>query len=337
MLQRSSILFLFFTSLTLAQQIGSVGDWPDWRGPDRDGISREKGLPDKWSLDGQNLAWKAPYGGRSTPVVLGDHLYLENTAGKGETEQERVLCFNADTGKLLWEYKFSLFQSDVPAHRVGWASPAADPETGNVYSFGVNNLLTALSKDGKKLWERSITEEFSPFTTHGGRTVSPLIDGNLVIVSTPTSTWGTQANRAQRFIALDKRTGDIIWISTPGGRPYDTSYAALNIVTINGTRLLVTGGSDGAALAMKPQTGEPVWNLVIAKRGLNTGIVVNGNYAIVSHGDENLDSNEMGMIAGFRRHPQRQARQGCHQVVGPGIYGRFLVAGDRWRSYLPGG
>jgi outer membrane protein assembly factor BamB len=299
MLRRSSILLLCFASLALGQEIGSVGDWPDWRGPDRDGVSREKSLPEKWSLGGHNLAWKAPYGGRSTPVVLGDHLYLQNTAGKDETEQERILCLNADTGKLIWEYKFNLFQSDVPAHRVGWASPAADPETGNVYVFGVNNLLTALTKDGKKLWERSITEEFSPFTTHGGRTVSPIVDGNLVIVSTPTSTWGTQANRAQRFIALDKRTGDIVWISTPGGRPYDTSYAPMNIVTVNGMRLLVTGGADGAALAMKPQTGEPVWNLVIAKRGLNTGILVNGKYALLSHSEENLDSNEMGMIAAF--------------------------------------
>src|SRR5438067_13821844 len=94
--------------------------------------------------------------------------------------------------------------------------------------FGVNNLLTAVTREGKKIWERSITEEFSPFTTHGGRTVSPMIDGNLVIVSTPTSTSGTQAGRAQRFIALDKRTGDIVWIRTPGGRPYDTSYAPMN-------------------------------------------------------------------------------------------------------------
>jgi outer membrane protein assembly factor BamB len=298
MLSRSSILLLCSTSV-FAQQIGSVGDWPDWRGPDRNGTSREKGLPEKWSLSGQNLAWKAHYGGRSAPVILGDHLYLENTAGSGANEQERLMCFNADTGKLLWEYKFNLFQSDVPAHRVGWASPAADPETGNVYAFGVNNLLTALSKDGKKLWERSITEEFSPFTTHGGRTVSPLIDGNLVIVSTPTSTWGSMANRSQRFIALDKRTGDIVWISTPGGRPYDTSYGPLAIANVNGTRLLVTGGGDGAALAMKPQTGEPVWNFVVAKRGLNTAIVVNGNSAIVSHSEENLDSNEMGMLAAF--------------------------------------
>ena len=299
MSRKTLISFLIFASAASAQEIGSVGDWPDWRGPDRDGISREKGLPDKWSLAGENLAWKEPYGGRSTPVVLGDHLYIENTAGSGASEQERVMCFNADTGKLLWEYKFNLFQSDVPAHRVGWASPAADPETGNVYSFGVNNMLTALTKDGKKLWERSITEEFSPFTTHGGRTVSPIISGALIIVSTPVSTWGAMGNRAQRFIALDKRTGDIVWISTPGGRPYDTSYSPMNIVTVNGLRLLVTGGSDGAALAMKPQTGEPVWNLVIAKRGLNTGIVLNGKYAIVSHGDENLDSADMGMIAAF--------------------------------------
>jgi outer membrane protein assembly factor BamB len=339
MLKRSLTPFLLLASLTLtfpapalAQEIGSVGDWPDWRGPDRDGVSREKGLPEKWSLSGENLAWKAAYGGRSTPVVLGDHLYLQNTAGKGETEQERILCFNADTGKLLWEYKFNLFQSDVPPHRVGWASPAADPETGNVYVFGVNNLLTALTQDGKKLWERSITEEFSPFTTHGGRTVSPIIDADLVIVSTPTSTWGSQANRAQRFIALDKRTGEIVWISTPGGRPYDTSYAPMNIVTVNGMRLLVTGGADGAALAMKPETGEPVWSLVIAKRGLNTGIVMHGNYAIVSHSEENLDSNEMGMIASFDATGKGKLGKESIKWADKGFLGGFsspVLDGDR--------
>ena len=336
MMRCCALFLLCYSSVVSAQQTGAVGDWPDWRGPDRDGISREKGLPEKWSLDGQGLAWKAPYGGRSTPVVLGDHLYLENTAGARETEQERLMCFNADTGKLLWEYKFSLYQSDVPAHRVGWASPVADPETGNVYSFGVNNLVTALTKDGQKLWERSITEEFSPFTTHGGRTVSPMIDGNLVIVSTPTSTWGTQANRAQRFIALDKRTGDIIWISTPGGRPYDTSYGPMNIVTINGTRLLLAGGSDGSAMAMKPQTGEPVFNLVIAKRGLNTGIVVNGKYAIASHGDENLDSNEMGMILAFDASRTGKLGKDAIKWSVPGFRGRILFAGDRWRPHLSG-
>jgi outer membrane protein assembly factor BamB len=274
-------------------------DWPDWRGPRRDGISREKGLPEKWSLAGENVAWKAPYGGRSTPIVLGDRLYLQNTSASGATQQERVMCFDADTGKVLWEYKFNVFQSDVPTHRIAWSSPAADPETGNVYVFGANNLLTALSRDGKKLWERSINEEYSPFTTHGGRTISPIVDGNLVIVSTPTSTWGAHAARLQRFIALDKRNGQIQWISAPGQRPYDTSYSPMNIVTVNGMRLLITGGSDGAALAIKPLTGEPVWRLAVAKRGMNTGILVSNNTAFVSHGDENLEGNEMGLLAAF--------------------------------------
>jgi outer membrane protein assembly factor BamB len=333
MIRLSTILFVFcLTAAAPAQQTGSAGDWPDWRGPDRDGISREKGLPEKWSLDGQGLAWKAPYGGRSTPVILGDHLYLENTSGIRETEQERLMCFNADTGKVLWEYKFNLFQSDVPAHRVGWASPVADPETGNVYSFGVNNLLTALTRDGKKIWERSITEEFAPFTTHGGRTVSPMIDGNLIIVSTPTSTWGTQANRAQRFLALNKLTGDIVWISTPGGRPYDTSYGPMSIDTVEGTRLLLAGGADGAALAMKPQTGEPVFSLVLAKRGLNTGIVVNGKYAIASHGDENMDSNAMGMIAAFDASRRGKLGKEAIKWSVEGFVGGFssaVIDGDR--------
>ncbi|HTQ55261.1 MAG TPA: PQQ-binding-like beta-propeller repeat protein [Bryobacteraceae bacterium] len=332
MIRQLSLALLCFGTAALAQQTGAVGDWPDWRGPDRNGISREKNLPEKWSLDGQNLAWKVHYGGRSTPVILGDHLYLENTAGSGQTEQERLMCFHADTGKLLWEHKYNVFQSDVPAHRVGWASPVADPETGNVYSFGVNNLLVALTSDGQELWERSLTEEFVPFTTHGGRTVSPMIDGNLVIVSTPTSTWGTQANRAQRFIALNKRNGDIVWVSTPGGRPYDTSYGPMNIVTVNGTRLLITGGSDGAVLAMKPQTGEPVFSLVIAKRGLNTGIVMNGKYAIASHGDENLDSNEMGMIFAFDATRRGKLGKDAIKWSVPGFVGGFsspVIDGDR--------
>src|SRR4029077_4381659 len=99
------LLLLFVPVVFAAPAALSVGDWPDWRGPKRDGVSREKNLPEKWSLSGQNLSWKASYGGRSAPVILGDHLYLQNTAGKGETEQERVMCFNADTGKLLWEHR----------------------------------------------------------------------------------------------------------------------------------------------------------------------------------------------------------------------------------------
>src|SRR3979411_1173321 len=117
-----TLSLILFTS-ALAQQIGSVGDWPDWRGPDRDGTSKEKGLPEKWSLAGQNLAWKAPYGGRSTPIVLGDRVCAQNSVGKGAAQQERVMCLNVDTGKVIWEYRFNVYSTDVPTHRIAWASP----------------------------------------------------------------------------------------------------------------------------------------------------------------------------------------------------------------------
>jgi outer membrane protein assembly factor BamB len=274
----------------------AASDWAEWRGPARDGISHEAKLPVKWSPAGENVAWKAPYGGRSTPIVLGDHLYLQNTAGKGEALQERVMCFNADTGKLLWEHRFNVYLSDVPPHRVGWASPAADPATGNVYVFGVGGTLLGLTSDGKVLWERSLGEDFGLLTTHGGRTVSPIVDGDLVIVSGVTFMWGQHGRGAHRFLAFDKRTGETVWVSAPGGRPYDTTYAPPIIVDVNGTRLLIQGASDGVVHAIKPQTGEPVWKYEISKRGLNTGVVMHGTTAILTHSEENLDSSEMGMM-----------------------------------------
>ena len=249
------LFLLSFQSATAPK----AGDWADWRGPTRNGFSPEKNLPSHWSPSGENLAWSVNYGGRSAPIVLGDHLYLQNAVGQGETLQERVMCFNADTGKVQWEYHFNVYHSDVPTHRVGWASPAADPETGNIYAFGVGGTLIGLTKDGKLLWERSLVEDFGIVTTHGGRTVSPIVDKDLVIVSGITAGWGNQSRPSDRFMAFDKKTGETIWVSAPGGIPYDTTYSPPIIANINGTQLFIAGNGDGWIHAIKPQTGEPVW------------------------------------------------------------------------------
>ena len=127
--------------------------------------------------------------------------------------------------------------------------------------------------------------------------MSPVIEGDLVIVSGVTSGWGAQARGSHRFMAFDKKTGETVWVSSPGGRPYDTTYSPPITADVDGTRLLIAGGSDGAAHAFKPQTGEPVWRYEVSKRGLNTGVVVHGTTAIVTHSEENLDSSEMGLMA----------------------------------------
>ncbi len=288
---------LLLTVSAPAASAATGGDWTDWRGPARDGISPEKGLPTKWSPAGDNLAWKAPYGGRSTPIVMGDKLFLQNSVGKGETLQERVQCFNADTGKLLWEYRFNVYLSDVPPHRVGWASPVGDPTSGNIYVLGSGGTLLSLNTGGKLIWERSLGEDFGLLTTHGGRTVSPIIEDDVVIVSGITFGWGDHSRGAHRFMAFDKKTGEAIWVSSVPGRPYDTTYAPPIVADVKGTRLLIQGASDGTTYALKVGTGELVWKYIVSKRGLNTGVVVHGTTAIITHSEENLDSNEMGMIA----------------------------------------
>ena len=275
----------------------ALGDWPEMRGPQRDGTSRETGLLDKWALNGENFLWRAPYGGRSAPIVMGNRVYVQNPSGRGTSLQERVMALDADTGKVVWEYKFNLYQSDVPPHRIGWASPAADPETGNIYAFSGGAEAIALSRDGKLLWSRSFGEEFAAFTTHGGRTMSPVIEGDMVIVSAPVSNWGTSAMRGHRLLGLDKRTGDVAYVANPGGRPYDTAYSSPIVASINGLRLLITGLGDGGVHAIKPQTGEKVWSYAMSKRSINTGAVVRGSDVFVSHGDENLEGNELGLIA----------------------------------------
>src|SRR5512139_3357632 len=105
-----------------------VGDWPELRGPNRDGISRETGLISSWKLNGENFLWRVPGGGRSTPVVMGNRVYVQQPTGRGPQLQERVLALDADTGKTAWEYRFNLFHRDVPVPLIAWASPAADPE-----------------------------------------------------------------------------------------------------------------------------------------------------------------------------------------------------------------
>ncbi|HEY6615626.1 MAG TPA: PQQ-binding-like beta-propeller repeat protein, partial [Vicinamibacterales bacterium] len=292
---------LLALSVTLPAQQASqrvrLGDWPELRGPNRDGISRETGLINTWKLNGENFLWRVPYGGRSTPVVMGDRIYVQNPVGRGPALQERVMALDAATGKVVWEYKVNIFQSDVPAHRIAWASPAVDPETGNIYVLTGGAEAIALSRDGKRLWSRSFGEEYAAFTTHGGRTMSPVVDGDLVVVSAAVSNWGSAAARAHRLIGLDKRTGEVRYVSNPGGRPYDTAYAPPTIANINGLRLLIAPLGDGGVHAIKVQTGEKVWSYVATKRAINTGVAVSGSTVFLSHGDENTEGVELGLVA----------------------------------------
>ncbi len=275
----------------------SAADWPEWRGPERDGHSTETNLPERWSPAGENLAWRVPFGGRSAPVAMGNRLCMQNTAGDAAATQERVMCLDVATGKPIWERRFSVYLSDVPQHRAAWASPALDPETGNIYALTVGAQLLALAPDGKALWSRSMVDEYGAVTTHGGRTVSPVIDGDKVVINVLNAGWGDQARTSNRYFAFDKRTGAPIWVSAPQTWHYDTNYSTPVAADIGGVHMLIVGGTDGVIHALNAGTGEQLWGWHVTKRAINNSVVVNGTTVYVTHSEENTTTSEMGMVA----------------------------------------
>ena len=157
------LCLLSVSSVLSVANSASAADWIHWRGPQQDGYSPERDLPEKFSLDpkaaGNNLIWKQEYGSRSTPLVMNGRVYLVNDTGLPNLhEQERVMCLNADTGAKIWEHKFNVWFTGIVSNRLGWTNLTADPETGNVYAHGTQGLLMCFDgKTGKVLWQRSLT------------------------------------------------------------------------------------------------------------------------------------------------------------------------------------
>lgn len=281
-----------------------ANDWPQLRGPEQTGVSRDKGTPDKFSVeDGTNVLWKQPYGGRTTPIIMNGRVYVINPTTPGVTEeerlhlQERVMCLDADTGKVLWEHRFNGFHTDIVAARVGWTTCVGDPETGNVYAHGIQGLLFCFDgKTGDVKWQKSLTEEFGRISGYGGRITSPIVDEDLVILGMVNANWGEYARGGNRFVAMDKKTGDIVWWSETGHQVRDTYYSTPVVAVINGQRVLITGGGDGGVHAFQVRTGKKLWSHLFSSGAVNVAPVVNGSLVYICHGEENLEGGQRGQL-----------------------------------------
>ena len=257
-------------------------------------------LPTEWTKEGKNLLWKVPYGGRTAPMVHKGRVFLINRAGDGISQQERVMALDLETGKVIWEHRFNVFLTDIVAHRLGWAHLTVDPETDHVYAHGVQGLFFCFDFDGKIIWKRSLTEEFGRISGYGGRTNTPIIEGNKVIINFLSSGWGPHGKPVHRFLAMDKKDGSVIWWSEPSGKPLDTTYSVPVMQVINGHVTLVAGLADGAVHGINALTGEPLWHFRMSKRGLNTSVMLDGEVAYAAHGEENLDEVKMGRVVAFK-------------------------------------
>lgn len=295
------VVLIFFTAATAAPS----HDWSFWRGPEQNGVSRERDLPvtpAKVEFDEKELPkevlFASPHGSMGTPIVFDGQVYLLGKSGHGPTQQETVMAFDANTGKLLWEHKYNVWHTDIVDDRLGFTNMAGDPETGYVYAHMTSGEFLCFDKKGKLIWRRSLTEEFGRVSGYGGRITTPIVDEDKVILSMASASWGEQTIGGTRVVAFDKRTGKVVWWGSGGYRVKDTYYSVPVVAVIAGQRLLLTGGGDGCIHAFKVRTGEKAWSYKFEDGGgaINCSPVVKGDKIWIAHGEENQGGNQGRVI-----------------------------------------
>lgn len=278
----SLVLLLSLCVAHAAPSSAGVSGWLSWRGPDQNGRSRETNLPSSVAVGGPNHLWTADFPGQSTPVIANGKLYIMGYLGEGADLQEGVACFDAVTGKKLWQQLFNDFLSDTVYLRYATSSPTIDAETGNVYVQGTQGLFACFTAEGKPLWQHSLMEEYGRLTFPNARTASPVIDREIVITRGITANWGAHGPAADRFYAFDKKTGDLVWTSSPGDRPKDNSFSHPALGWLGGKRVLYSAAGDGSVVCVNARTGDPLWRVPLFKAGINATVCVHNNDKIIA-------------------------------------------------------
>lgn len=273
--------------------------WTCWRGPEQNGASREIDLPATWKPGGDHHLWSFDLQGRGTAVTHGDRVYAWGYYGEKTDLVEALVCLNAKTGEKIWEHRFNDFISDIIYNRYAIGAPAVDAVTGRIYLMTSPGLAMCLDRQGKLLWQHSMLESFGRLTFPNGRTGAPVIDNEFVIFRGITTNWGSEGPARDRFYAFDKRTGELVWRSTPGvGPPFlkDSSFSTPVVETRKGLRLFYAGTGCGNVVCVNARTGVAMWRYQLALGGVNSSPVIHGNKLIVPHGKENVDDSGRGRM-----------------------------------------
>ena len=240
-----------------AKMAASGSDWPQWRGPQRNGISRETGLLKQWPPEGPKLLWQVNDigDGYSTPAVAGTRIYLMSNRG---FDNEFVQALSTQDGKPIWTTRIGNVGNPQDFfYAKARSTPTVDGDF--IYALSSDGDLACLETgSGKIRWQKSIKKEFDGKSGIWAYAESPLVDGDVVVV-TP---GGTEAT----IVALNKKTGAVIWKSAvPGGDP--AAYASAIVVQAGGRRQYVQFLSKGI-VGVDAKTGQFLWRYAEVAKGM---------------------------------------------------------------------
>lgn len=234
---------LFLLSLTLNCNLILGEDWPQFRGPDGQGHSRQKTLPLSWS-ETENIVWKVPISGSgwSSPVVQGNLIWLTSALDAGRSL--RAVCLDLDSGKII--HNVEVFRTETPGtihSKNSYASPTPLLEKDRVYLHYGTNGTACLSNNGQLVWKNQLKYN------HGhGPGGSPILYEHSLIVSCD----GTDI---QYVTALDKNNGKILWKRPRQGR---MAYSTPLVIEYSGRPQLISTGGD-QVISYDPETGKEIW------------------------------------------------------------------------------
>ncbi len=243
----------------VAPSVALGDDWPQWRGPKRDGVWRETGIVDRFDKPRLEPVWRVEIGaGYSGPTVAGGRVYVTDRLTQPK-QVERIHCFDEKTGKNLWTHTY-----DCPYRNVSYeAGPRASVaiDSGRAYALGpMGHFFCLDAASGDVIWSKNLNTEYKIRMPIWGIAAAPLIEDNLVIVQI-----GGERNAC--LVAFDKESGSEVWRALPD----DASYSAPIIVEQAGKRVLVCYTGHNVA-GLNPKTGKVFWRQAFKPTQMVIGI-----------------------------------------------------------------
>ncbi|HVR75733.1 MAG TPA: PQQ-binding-like beta-propeller repeat protein [Planctomycetota bacterium] len=244
---------LFWASVISPDGAVRAADWPQWRGPNRDGKSTEVGLLQSWPEGGPAVAWKATDAGAgySSVSVAGGRVFTMGMSGG----KEHVIAYSLEDGKTAWKTPIgSAYDSDRGGGPRG--TPTVDGET--LYALGAGGDLVSLkAADGAPVWQVNLVQKFGGKSPGWGFAESVLLDGSMAICS--------PGGRDASIAALDRKTGEVVWKST--GLSDRAGYASAIAATVDGIRQIIHF-THSTASSVRASDGAPLWTYGKASNGV---------------------------------------------------------------------